>query len=104
MEKTIPIEITERGILIPREILGELDQGELEAVREEGQIVIRPKLGPVGERVRVGKVLRAAGLLYEPDCEQPSPVSDEERARLARKLALGSSLSEMIIADREDRA
>jgi len=103
MEETIPVEVTENGLLIPHEVLGELDKGELEAVRQEGQIVIRPKLDPVEERVRVGQVLRAAGLLYEPDWEQPSPVSEEERARLARKLASGSQLSEMIIADREDR-
>ena len=104
MEKTIPLEITENGLLIPHEILGDLDRGELEAVREEGQIVIRPKSQPVDERTRVEQVLRAAGLLYEPDWERPSPVSGEERARLAEKLALGAPLSEVIIADREDRA
>jgi hypothetical protein len=66
--------------------------------------VIRPKSQPADERAQVEQVLRAAGLLYELDWEKPSPVSEEERARLARKLASGSALSEMIIADREDRA
>ena len=104
MEKTIPVEVTERGILIPYEVLGELDKGELEAVREEGRIVIRHRLDLADDRVRVGQVLRGAGLLYEPGWEQPPAVSEEERARLAKKLASGSPLSEMIIADREDRA
>ena len=104
MERTIPVQVTERGILIPDEALGELDKGELEAVREEGRIVIRPKSRPADERARVGQALRAAGLLYEPDWEQPSTVSQEERARLAQKLASGLPLSEVIIADREDRA
>ena len=104
MEKTIPIEATEKGLLIPYEILGELEGGELEAVREEGRIVIRRKLDPADERDRVAQVLRDAGLLYEPDWEPPSPVSEQERARLAKKLASDPPLSEMIIADREDRA
>ena len=104
MEKTIPVEVTERGILIPYEVLGELDKGELEAVREEGRIVIRHRLDLADDRVRVGQVLRGAGLLYEPGWEQPPAVSEEERARLAKKLASGSPLSEVIIADREDRA
>lgn len=103
MERTIPVQVTERGILIPHEALGELDKGELEAIREEGQIVIRPKSQPVDERARVDQILRDAGLLYKPDWEQPSPVSEEERARLARKLASSSPLSEVIIADRQDR-
>ena len=103
MAKTIPVKITDKGLLIPREVLGGLDKGDLEAIREENQIVIRLKSQPVDERAQVEQVLRAAGLLYKLDWEQPSPVSEEERARLARKLASGSPLSEMIIADREDR-
>jgi virulence-associated protein VagC len=103
MGKLIPLEITERGILIPCEALDELDEDELEAVREGDRIVIRPRLGSADERERVGQVLRAAGLLYEPGWEQPSPVSEKERARLARKLAAGGPLSETILADRQDR-
>jgi hypothetical protein len=102
MEKPIPVQITEKGLLIPHEVLGEWGESELEAVREEDRIVIRPKLDQ-DERIRVAQTLRAAGLLYEPDWEQPLPVSEKERARLARKLASGSPLSEMIIADRKDR-
>jgi hypothetical protein len=104
MEETIPVEVTEKGLLIPYEALGELDKGEVEAVREKGQIVIRIKSQSVDEQARVRQVLKSAGLLYEPDWEQPPPVSEQDRARLAKKLASGSPLSEMIIADREDRA
>jgi hypothetical protein len=104
MEKTIPLQVTENGLLIPHEVLGELGLGELEAVREEGRIVIQPRSQSVDERVRVGHVLRAAGLLYELDWEQPRPVSEKERARLASKLSSDSPLSEMTIAEREDRA
>jgi virulence-associated protein VagC len=103
MEKPIPLEITERGILIPCEALDELDEDELEAVREGDRIVIRPRTGSADERERVGQVLRAAGLLYEPGWEHPSPVSEEERARLAQKLGAGGPLSDMILADRQDR-
>jgi len=103
MQRAIPVQVTEGGILIPNEALGELDKGELEAVRTEGQIVIRSRSHPVDERARVGQVLRSAGLLYEPDWASPPPVSQEERAHLARKLAAGPSLSETIIADRGDR-
>ena len=104
METTIPVRVTKRGLLIPREALGELDAKELEAIREEGQIIIRPKPRTADERMRVGQVLRAAGLLYKPNWQQPSPVSEEERARLARKLASGPPLSEQIVADRRERA
>jgi hypothetical protein len=57
-----------------------------------------------GERSRVHEVLKEAGMLYEPDWEEPAPVSPEERARLARRLGQAGPLSEVIIADREDRA
>jgi hypothetical protein len=104
MGKQIPVQITERGLLVPNEVLGEWDKGDLEAVKEHDHIVIRPRLGPKDERLRVAQTLWAAGLLYEPHWEQPLPVSEEERARLASKLASGSPLSETIIADRQDRA
>ena len=89
MEEAIPVQVTKQGILIPHEALGELDRTEIEV--------------PVDERTRVAQVLRDAGLLYEPDWEQPPSVSPQERARLAQKLASDPPLSEMIIADREDR-
>lgn len=100
MEETIPVQITEKGILIPIEALGELERTEIEVAKDKGQIVIRPKPQLVDEPARVAQVLREAGLLYEPDWEQPPPISFEERARLAQKLTTDPPLSEVIIADR----
>ena len=54
------------------------------------------------KRTQVRQIL--AGMLYYPNWEMPPPVSSEERARLAKKLAQGQPLSEMIITEREDRA
>jgi len=104
MEQTLSVKITETGIWIPDEALGELNKDELEVVREEDRIVIRPKRLSADDRAQVQKVLRDAGLLYEPDWEQPPQVPPQERARLAEKLASGKPLSEEILAEREDRA
>jgi hypothetical protein len=103
MEQTITVQVTDKGILIPDDLLGDLESVELEVIREEGQIVVRPKQRPVAEGDQVEDVLRAAGLLYEPDWELPPPVSLKERAHLAAKLASASPLSEEILAGREDR-
>ena len=101
---TVTVQITRKGLLIPREALGGLGAEDLEAVREEGTIVIRPKAVKANERTRVRQALRAAGMLYEPEWKSPPPVSPKERARLARKLGRTGPLSEVIIADRGDRA
>ncbi|MBN1316480.1 MAG: hypothetical protein JXA42_13475 [Anaerolineales bacterium] len=104
METTVTIEITRKGLLIPRKALGDLCAEELEAVREERTIVIRPKSETDDERTRVRQVLRSAGMLYEPEWEPSTSVSAEERAHLAQKLGQSSPLSEVIISDREDRS
>jgi len=104
MDTTVTVQITRKGLLIPREALGDLGAEELEAVRKEGTIVIRPKSATADERTQVRQVLRAAGMLYEPEWEPPTPVSPEERTRLAQKLGQAGPLSEAIIADRGDRA
>jgi len=102
MATTLTIQKTEQGLLLPRAALGDWYDKELEAVWDEGCIVIRPR--PAADaRSQVRQVLRAAGLLYEPQWEPPPPVSSQDRARLAAKLAYGRPLSEIIIADREDR-
>ena len=106
MTTTIAVQMTSRGLLIPRASLGDWSAKELEAVWEEKAIVIRPSRSastPVGTRPQVRHMLREAGMLYETGWEMPPPVSSEERARLAKKLAQGQPLSEIIIADREDR-
>ena len=48
--------------------------------------------------------MKAAGLVEELQWAPPPAVSAEERARLATKLSQGEPLSEIIIADRENRA
>jgi hypothetical protein len=101
---TITVQITRQGLLIPRKDLGDLGAEELEAVREKGTIIIRPKAATANERTRVRQALRAAGMLYEPEWASPPPVSPQERTRLARKLGQSGPLSEAVIADREDRA
>jgi len=104
MDTSVTVHMTRKGLLIPRKALGDLVAEELEAVREEGTIVIRPKSLGADERTRVRQALRAAGMLYEPEWEPPTPVSPEERARLAEKLGQVGPLSDVIIADRGDRA
>jgi len=103
MGKAISIQMTQEGLLIPRDALGDLVTRELEAVRVGDEIVVRPKRASTEERNQVRRVLQAAGLLYEPAWETPPPVPAEERVRLAEKLARGHPLSECILADREDR-
>jgi hypothetical protein len=104
MATTIAVQVTPQGLLIPRTALGDWYMKELEAVWEKREIVIRPRPTPADVRSQVRQALRVAGMLYEPHWETPPPVSPEERARLAKKLAQGQSLSEIIIAEREDRA
>jgi hypothetical protein len=95
--------MTPQGLLIPRAALGDWGLGALEVIQEQHAIIIRPKPAPMDTRDQVQQILEAAGLLYQPAWEMPPPVSPEERANLARKLAQGRPLSEVIIAEREDR-
>jgi len=103
MSTEIDVQMTSQGVLIPYTALGEWQNEELEVIQEKDRIVIRPKSVSV-TRDDVREMLREAGLLYE--FSAPSsvePVSQEERERLAQKLAQGPPLSELIIAEREDR-
>ncbi len=95
--------MTPKGLEIPISALGEWHDAELEMVREKTAIIIRPKLVILSERERVQQMLREAGLLYETHWEPGPIVSPEELARIAEKLAQGPPLSELIIAEREDR-
>jgi hypothetical protein len=103
MATTIPVQITQQGLLIPRAVIQEWVEQGIQAVKDEQSIIIRPKPAHTDARRRVRQVLRAADMLYEPHWETPSPVSVEERADLARRLAQGRPLSEIIIEDRQDR-
>lgn len=104
MDRSVKLHMTRKGLLIPRKALGDLGMEELEAVREEGTIVIRSRSAGSDERTRVRQALREAGMLYEPEWETPTSVSPEECACLAEKLGEADPLSEVIIADRGDRA
>jgi len=104
MTTIIAIQVTPQGLLIPHTALQDWNVNEVEAVRRKQTILIRPKRDATDTRSRVRQALRAAGLLYQPDWKTPPDVSPEERARLARKLAQGQPLSEIIIAERDDRA
>lgn len=103
MTTTITAQMTPQGLLIPRAALGDWILEELEVIQEQQAIIIRPKPTPMDTQDQVRQILDAAGLLYQPPWETPPPVSPEERAKLARKLAQGRPLSEVIIAEREDR-
>jgi hypothetical protein len=103
MRTTIALEITPQGLLIPRNALGDWRDKELEAVWEKQGIVIRPKSAATDTRPQVRQILREARMLYEPNWETPPSVSPEERLRLSKKLAQSQPLSEVIIADREER-
>jgi hypothetical protein len=76
MGTPVAIQMTRKGLLIPRDALGDLVVGELEAVRAGSEIIIRRKRASADERDRVRHVLRAAGLLYEPDWNAPPPVEN----------------------------
>jgi hypothetical protein len=104
MTTVIAAQLTPQGLLIPHAALHDWNVSEVEVVRRERSILIRPRRDAADTRSRIHQVLRAAGLLYKPDWETPPDVSPEERARLAKKLAQGQPLSEIIISEREDRA
>jgi len=104
MTTIIATQVTPQGLLIPRAALQDWNINDLEVVRRKQTILVRPKREATDPRARVRQALRAAGLLYEPSWKTPPDVSAEERAHLAGKLAQGQPLSEIIIAEREDRA
>lgn len=104
MPTRITVQMTQQGLLIPHTALGDWSTQELEAVRGKREIVIRTKSVSADVRSRTRQALHAAGMLYNPSWEDPPPVSPEERARLAKKLAQGQPLSEIIISKRDDRA
>lgn len=104
MTTVIDIQLTPQGLLIPNAALRDWDVNQLEAVRRKQTILVRPKRNTDDPRVKVRQALRTAGMLYEPNWETPIDVSPDERTRLAQKLAQGQPLSEIIIAEREERA
>ncbi len=104
MTTVIATQLTPQGLLIPHAAPRDWNVNNMKVVRRKQTILIRPKHDASDPRAKIRQVLRAAGLLYQPDWETPPDVPPEERARLAEKLAQGEPLSEVIITEREDRA
>jgi hypothetical protein len=93
--------MTDEGLLLPHEMVQDL--GEVEVVRRPDYILIKSKV--IHDRElhdRARKVLREAGLLVEVHRKPLPEVSPEERAELARRLASGRPLSEIVIEEREE--
>ena len=106
MTSPIAAQMTSQGLLIPRTAIREWLGQDIEVIKDEERIIIRPRLTPRTERERVLQILEASGLLLPPE---PLPsshtsVSLEEQAELARKFSVGQPLSEIIIQERADRA
>ncbi len=106
MTSSITARMTSQGLLIPRTAISEWLGQEIEVIKDQERIIIRPRTTPRTERERVLQVLETAGLLLPPEPLPPShtPVSLEEQAELARKFSVGHPLSEIIIEERADRA
>jgi hypothetical protein len=100
---TVAVQITPREILIPRNAVQ--DWGEIEVIRTEQHIVLRPKAtSPAQKRELAIQALREDGLLYETERKPDLPdISDQERVELAKRLAQGGPLSDVIIRERQDR-
>ncbi len=106
MPTTVATQMTPQGLLIPRAAIQEWAQVELEAVKDETGILIRPKAVLLEqERALDMQILEEAGLLLpiEPAPTSVTLVSVERQAELARKFSVGKPLSEIIIEEREDR-
>lgn len=105
MTTVIESKVTSQGVLIPRPLFA--DWGEVEEVEIEQHsdaIIIRPKPAPAQQlRAEIVREMQAAGLVEKLPWTEHPPVPPEERARLAKKLSRGKSLSEIVIEDRADR-
>ncbi len=98
-------EITPQGVVIPREAVQEwLDQG-IEIIKNRGRTVIQPQALSAGQEKSLAiQALREDGLLVNIEkTTQSPPSSPEERAVLARKLAAGRPLSEIVIEERREK-
>lgn len=105
MPTTIATQMTSQGLLIPRAAIQEWAQVELEAVKDETGILIRPKtMSPQQERALDMQILENAGLLLpiEPSPTPITSISVERQAELAQKFSVGKPLSEIIIEERQE--
>jgi hypothetical protein len=100
---TLSLTVTEDGLRLPRRLFKHA--GEVEVIERDDYLLIKPKAAErEASRAQAIAALREAGLIITPEWPAPPAVSPEERARLAQKISVGQPLSEIIIADRADRA
>lgn len=101
MSQTITA-IYANGVLRP---VVPLDLPEHTQVEIELKQVTMPEVEQSNERRRVLQALAEAGVIINLPLEPfpPSPLSREERERLAKVLSVGKPLSEIIIEEREGR-
>jgi virulence-associated protein VagC len=106
MSTSVAAQMTSQGLLIPRDAILEWMEQGIEVIKEKSRIVIQPRPEPATERERVLQILEVSGLLLSPEPLPAShkPLSQEEKAELARKFSIGKPLSEIVIEEREDRA
>jgi hypothetical protein len=96
--------MTSQGLLIPRAAIQEWVQLELEAVKDETGILIRPKaMSPQQERALDMQILENAGLLLPVESSPtPKSISAKRQAELAQKFSVGKPLSEIVIEERQE--
>ena len=101
MSQTITA-IYANGVLRPVVPLNLPEQTQVEIELKQ---VTTPEVEPSNERRRVIQALAEAGVIINLPLEPfpPSPLSPEERERLAKVLSVGKPLSEIIIEEREGR-
>jgi len=104
MSTPIATQMIPQGLVVPRAALGEWLERGVEVIKEQEQIIIRPRPAEPDEREEVIRILEEAGLLVQPDWEPTvPPVSDIELEELRRKFSMGQPLSEIIIEERNER-
>jgi hypothetical protein len=103
MTTEIVAQVVSQELHIPLNGLEAWQDAELEIVRENSMLVIRPRRSkPLPERELAIQALREDGLLVEmKQAPIHPPIAPGERAELSRKLSAGRPLSELIIEERK---
>jgi hypothetical protein len=102
----ITVKVTPEGIMVSHPLIDAWgDAPELEIEQVADALVIKPKAKDVNQAEdRIVDEMKAAGLVEALPWAQPPVVPLEERARLAEKLGRGRPLSELVLAERDERA
>jgi predicted DNA-binding antitoxin AbrB/MazE fold protein len=93
--------VYEKGVLRPLAALMLPESAQVEIHIERIWI----QVAPTAEQQRVHEMLKAVGLVQGNivALDAPEPLSEERQTELAKLLAVGKPLSEMILEEREDR-